>query len=424
MSLSAFAVALVACVLSASGQSGAQQAQSELPQLTGRLDRQFLPSSPRDLTFTRQTGESRAPVKALGEWIGTIPLPRLVSLKAGGTLAVIAITTAPDITTFYADLNLNAQITDEELVVFRRSDDPRYESYSILKVQLPGPPARVFGVAVFLPRGGGTTPAPTLAYDMGAQIHGSFRIQDREIGVRLPFDLVKEAVDLDGYVGMDANGDGHIDDRQVSTEYAYTPHGVPVFHVGNHLVSFAAADYPTRRFTLREHPAADDRWNDLSIGQTIPDFTFRTFDNRTHRLTDFRGRFVLIVYWSRLCGFAQQEIPFVNAAYAAFKDLGFEVIGLLDEDDPANLADFFREKGISWLNALPESTRELTRTRLRFYATPTCLLIDPEGRVVSRGQDGEPPIRGAELKATLIRSLKTIRDSTTYSPSSQMTDAK
>ena len=84
----------------------------------------------------------------------------------------------------------------------------------------------------------------------------------------------------------------------------------------------------------------------------------------------------------------------MNEAYAAFKSRGFEVIGLLDEDDPAKLADFFKEKEITWLNALPDSTKDLVRTRLRFYATPTCLLIDPQGRVISRGLDGEPAIRG------------------------------
>ena len=51
MSLSAFAAAVVAWVLTASGQSGVQHSQSELPQLTGTLDRQFVPSSPHDLAL-------------------------------------------------------------------------------------------------------------------------------------------------------------------------------------------------------------------------------------------------------------------------------------------------------------------------------------------------------------------------------------
>lgn len=405
MSLSAFAAAVVACVLTASGQSGVQQSQDELPQLTGALERQFVPSSPRDLAFTRAAGETRAPVRGDGEWTGTIPLPRLVSLRNGGALTLAAVATGPGATTFYADVNLDGKLTDDERVVFRPSEDRHYSAYSVLKVQLPGPPARLFGVAVFVPKTQNNEQAPKLLYDMSAWVLGSVSIEGSQIAVRLPFDLVTEAVDLAGYVGMDANGDGHIDDRQVSTEYAYTPHGLPVFRVGARYVSFASADYSTGRFALRQHPASDDKWTDLSIGNTISDFTFKTFDNRTHRLTDFRGRVVLIVYWDRLCGFAQREIPFVNAAYAAFKSRGFEVIGLLDEDDPAKLTDFFKEKEITWLNALPDSTMDLVRTRFRFYATPTCLLIDPQGRVISRGLDGEPPIRGDELKDTLGRLI-------------------
>ncbi len=383
-------------------------AGAERPLLQGKLDDRFVPSAPVALAFAPVNVTSSVPRPPMSgkAWTAAISLPRLVSLPKGGTLIVGAVTRDGGRPTFYADLNLDGRLGDEERLRLRPWRDGVYAAHAILEVELAGPPARRFGIAVFVPEASTRADgAPELSFALGATVAGFATIDGRTVRVRLPFDLDTEKVDLDGYLGMDTDGDGSIDDRNVSNEYAYAPYGLPVFRVGNRYLSFASADYSTRRFALREHERADYKWIDLAIGKQVPDFAFTALDGRSRRLSQYRGKFLLLIYWDRLCGFAQEEVPYVNAAYARFKARKFEVIGLLDEDDPAMLADFVKAKSITWTNALPESTKELVRERFRFFSTPTCLLLDPSGRVVSRNQDGEPGIRGTALNDTLERLL-------------------
>jgi peroxiredoxin len=398
---------LVGCLLFSFVQSGPQPHATRRPnQAIGELDQQFTPSQPVRLVFTKVDAASdvpRPPVKATAGWAASIPLPHLVSLPKGGSLAVGAVRDEAGTTTFYADLNLDGELGNDERISFVPWQDDHYSAYSILKVQLQGPPARIFGVAVLLPKGGADL--PQLGYAFGASVDGRVNVDGRTVLVRLPFDLAQEAVNLQDYLRVDCNGDGKIDNMNVSNEVAYAPHGLPVFRVGTHYLSFLSADYAAHRFVMREHPAADYKWIDLSVGKQVPDFRFTTFDRRERRLSDYRGKYLLVIYWDRLCGFAEREVPFVNAAYAEFRNRGLEVLGLLNEDDPAGMATFLKDKGITWVNALPESTKELVRERLRFFATPTCILLDPDGRVVSRGEEGEPEVRGDGLKSTLERLL-------------------
>jgi hypothetical protein len=59
---------------------------------------------------------------------------------------------------------------------------------------------------------------------------------------------------------------------------------------------------------------------------------------------------------------------------------------------------FLAEKKIPWPNALPASTSDLVKTRQRLSDTPTLLLLDPDGKIISRRRKGEFPLRGDALR--------------------------
>jgi hypothetical protein len=53
-----------------------------------------------------------------------------------------------------------------------------------------------------------------------------------------------------------------------------------------------------------------------------------------------------------------------------------------------------------------QNARHLIRRHLRaVVALPTVILLDPERRVISRGYEGEPTIRGEGLLRTIERLL-------------------
>jgi peroxiredoxin len=390
-----------------------QQAPGLLQEFVGQLEAGF-----------RAAGVTKVPVRALASddprlagiaietgsriWEGTFKLPPLVKLRQGGEMAVLLVERPAGETLLYADANLDKRLSPTERYKVSRALDDRFSGQAIVKVQLPGPPPGLFGVVIQLPKSSRSqiSDPDFLSVARSAVVFGSVEIDGRPIRVELPFDLVREAIETRrGYLGIDANGDGAIDKDGLSPEYAYAHDEDVVFRVSRRYVSVKLADLAARRLVLEGHPPSDYQRIELAIGNAPPDFSFVDLDGKNRKLSEFRGRFVLLSYWSTMCGWAVDEIPFVRAAYEKYRGLGLEVLGLMDDEDVSQVRAFVAKNGVAWPNATPESVRELVLKRLRLVETPTVLLLDREGRIISRDREGEPPLRGTNLQSTIGRLL-------------------
>jgi peroxiredoxin len=198
---------------------------------------------------------------------------------------------------------------------------------------------------------------------------------------------------------MDTNGDGLFDRAGLSPERAYARDEEMVFRIGRHYVSVESAELSSQQVVLRERSAADCTRIELTPGTQLPDFPFTDLAGRQHTLSEFRGKYVLISYWSTMCGWAVEEIPQLKQAYNSYYERGFEIVGLLD-DELDRARAFVAGEEITWPNAVPDSTRDLVQRRFRFIQTPTLLLLDHQGRIISRGKNGELGLRGAALGKT------------------------
>ena len=67
---------------------------------------------------------------------------------------------------------------------------------------------------------------------------------------------------------------------------------------------------------------------------------------------DLRGKFVLLSYWSTICGWAVSEIPFLDDLYEKHRAHGLEIVGLMDEDQPAQVREFVEKNRVKWPNAI------------------------------------------------------------------------
>jgi len=88
----------------------------------------------------------------------------------------------------------------------------------------------------------------------------------------------------------------------------------------------------------------------LNNGEVAPDFNVKTLDGQPLKLSDFRGKYVLVDFWATWCGPCVAEMPNLKAVYDAHgRDDRFVMISLSLDNDTAAPKHFIAEKGIQWL---------------------------------------------------------------------------
>jgi thiol-disulfide isomerase/thioredoxin len=120
----------------------------------------------------------------------------------------------------------------------------------------------------------------------------------------------------------------------------------------------------------------------LEVGSLAPDFTFTDLGGDAHRLADFRGRVVLLVFWATWCGPCRAEAPTIGEAYQRFKDQGLVVIGMNPNDPLADVRGFidqFHVGGLTAREPLDGSAHKL----FRVVGWPSHFLIGKDGHILA-----------------------------------------
>lgn len=123
----------------------------------------------------------------------------------------------------------------------------------------------------------------------------------------------------------------------------------------------------------------------LPLAGQAADFTLEDLQGKTHRLSDYRGKWVLVNFWATWCPPCLSEIPELTALHNSHKDL--VVIGIaMDYSSGRAVADFAKKHGISYPVVL--GNRKIVAQIGDLDVLPTSYLYSPTGEQVS-SQAGE-----------------------------------
>ena len=116
--------------------------------------------------------------------------------------------------------------------------------------------------------------------------------------------------------------------------------------------------------------------------KAAPDFALKDSDGKTVRLSDYKGKVVLVDFWATWCGPCKIEIPWLKEFQRKFKDKGFAVIGIsMDEEGWQVVKPFLTETAINYRVVIgDDSTAQLYGG---VDALPTAFVIDREGKIAA-----------------------------------------
>ncbi|SEW52023.1 TlpA disulfide reductase family protein [Chitinophaga arvensicola] len=138
-----------------------------------------------------------------------------------------------------------------------------------------------------------------------------------------------------------------------------------------------------------------------AIGQPMIDFTQSDVDGKPVRLSDFKGKYVLLDFWASWCGPCRAENPNVLKAYNTFKDKNFTVVGVSLDDKADKWKEAIKQDGMPWMQLSDlKGFRNEVAQQYGIQAIPCSFLIDPQGIIIAK------ELRGTKLHTQLAEILK------------------
>lgn len=150
----------------------------------------------------------------------------------------------------------------------------------------------------------------------------------------------------------------------------------------------------TARSALAAETTQDQSLSVVKPARPAPDFTLEDLDGKPHRLSDYRGKVVLVNFWATWCPPCRAEMPSIEKLVLSLKNKPFAALAL-DQGESLNQVFAF----MGQLDPAPTFPVLLDGKSAAAHAfgvmgIPTSYLIDPHGNIVRQavgGRDFDTP---------------------------------
>jgi peroxiredoxin len=139
----------------------------------------------------------------------------------------------------------------------------------------------------------------------------------------------------------------------------------------------ASLDVPQFKAAMAKLEADDQRRQEA-------DFTLTDLQGKTWSLKELKGKVVLVNFWATWCPPCRKEMPDLNTLYQRFRDQGFVILAISDEDAD-KVKPFIAERNISYPVMLDPGRK--VNELFQVEGIPKSFVYDREGKLVAQSID-------------------------------------
>ena len=123
----------------------------------------------------------------------------------------------------------------------------------------------------------------------------------------------------------------------------------------------------------------------VAYANIAPDFVLKSASGKNIRLSEFKGRVVLLNFWATWCGPCAEEIPHLNKLHESLDTYDFELLGINLDEDQSKAMHLANKLNVNF-PVLFDEEKDVSKS-FSIDAMPTTILIDRSGKIrhINRG---------------------------------------
>jgi peroxiredoxin len=116
-----------------------------------------------------------------------------------------------------------------------------------------------------------------------------------------------------------------------------------------------------------------------TVGMQVEDFSLIDLEGKSQSLSQYRGKIVLVNFWTTWCKCCTTEMPVMKATHDRLREKGFVVLAIDELEGDAEVGEHIRQYGYTYQVLMDRDNK--VANQFRVFGLPVSVFIDQEGRV-------------------------------------------
>lgn len=147
------------------------------------------------------------------------------------------------------------------------------------------------------------------------------------------------------------------------------------------------------------------------VGDIAIDFEQKKADGTSIKLSELKGKYVLLYFWSTRCKPCIAFFPEMKKLYSKYQNNDFEIFSISGDRTKDSWLKIIHENNLPWIDGIDSSGIDLAFNQNKafnfyeIYKTPTYLLVDKQGKVIAGSDIMDNPINNKEDLTLVLKKV-------------------